>query len=162
MWMALSRHTRWRTSNTLSPSLNSTSVAGKITPSAGTRNFLFSTHLSILSRMVSQEMENIHVCVTVVSTAVSCGSTGAGFPSGMGSVMYCPLSPVSSGCSICGWPQATQDSRKRTARNRETICLHFALMSLLLLDATVAADHTESQQRDDDDGQQYRSQWCFC
>ena len=88
MWMELSRHTRWSTSNTLSPSLNSTSVAGKTMPSAGTRNFLFFTHLSMLSRMVSQEMEKIQVCVTVVSTAVSCGSTGLGLPSGIGSVMY--------------------------------------------------------------------------
>ena len=38
-----------------------TSVAGKTIPSAGTRNFLFSTHLSILSRIVSQEMEKVQV-----------------------------------------------------------------------------------------------------
>ena len=59
-----------------------------LTDAAGTRNFLFSTHLSILSRMVSQEMEKVQVWVVVVSTVVSCGSTGAGLPSGTGSVMY--------------------------------------------------------------------------
>lgn len=61
---------------------------GKTMPSSGTRNFLFSTHLSMLSRMVSQEMEKVQVWVVVVSTVVSCGSTGVGLPSGTGSVMY--------------------------------------------------------------------------
>ena len=105
---------------------------------------MFSTHLSMLSKIVSQEMESVQVWVMEVSTVVSCGSTGAGLPSGMGSVMYWSLSPVFSGC-VCSRPQAAQDSSKRIARNRKAICLHLVFTLLLLLDAAVAARHAEGQ-----------------
>ena len=61
MGIFLSLHTRCKTSNTLSPWENVTVTAGRITPSAGTSPRLDSSHLSILFRMVAQEMEMVQV-----------------------------------------------------------------------------------------------------
>ena len=74
-------------------------VADRIVPSAGTMPCLDSSHRSILFRMVLQEMEKVQVCFLLVSTVVSSGSTGTGFPSGTGSVRYLSL-PV-EGSIIC-------------------------------------------------------------
>ena len=56
-----SRHTRCSTSNTLSPGENVTVEAARMVPSAGISARLDSSHLSILSRMVAQEMEMVQV-----------------------------------------------------------------------------------------------------
>ena len=56
-----SRHTRCSTSNTLSPGENVTVEADRMVPSAGISARLDSSHLSILSRMVAQEMEMVQV-----------------------------------------------------------------------------------------------------
>lgn len=84
MCILFSRQSRWSTSNTLSPSVNVTVVVGRITPSAGTRGFLLSSHLSQLFRMVAQEMEKVQVALPPAEDVP--GSTGMGLPSGTGSV----------------------------------------------------------------------------
>ena len=101
MWMLLSRHTRCKTSNTLSPSEKATLVEARITPSDGTIPCLDSSHRPILFRIVRQEMENVQVWFLLVSMVVSSGSTGVGFPGGTGSVWYLSLPVAGSITCLC-------------------------------------------------------------
>ena len=66
--------------------LKLTVVAAKITPSRGRMPSLSWSNKSMLFKIVSQRMEMVQVSLLLSSTGESSGSTGAGFPSGTGSV----------------------------------------------------------------------------
>ena len=61
MWILFSRHTRCRTSKTLSPSVNAASTGCRIQPSAGTSDCFSALQSSIWSGMLAQEMETVQV-----------------------------------------------------------------------------------------------------
>ena len=88
MCILFSRHTRLSTSNTLSPSVNSTAVGASRTPSAGIRSAFSALSRSRFSRIAAQEMETVHVG-TVLSDGVSVSSGEAG------------VSAVCDGASAC-------------------------------------------------------------
>ena len=102
MCILFSRHTRLSTSNTLSPSVNSTAVGASRTPSAGIRSAFSALSRSRFSRIVAQEMETVHVGAAFSGDAsglleeLSCasvlppvGNASEAFPSG---------APLSTGC----------------------------------------------------------------
>ena len=77
MCILFSRHTRLSTSNTLSPSVNSTAVGASRTPSAGIRSAFSALSRSRFSRIAAQEMETVHVGAAF-SDGVSVSSGEAG------------------------------------------------------------------------------------
>ena len=76
------------TSNTLSPSVNSTAVGASRTPPAGIKSAFSALSRSRFSRIAAQEMETVHVG-TVLSDGVSVSSGEAG------------VSAVCDGASAC-------------------------------------------------------------
>ena len=88
MCILFSRHTRLSTSNTLSPSVNSTAVGASRTPSAGIKSAFSALSQSGFSRIAAQEMETVHVGAAF-SDGVSVSSGEAG------------VSAVCDGASAC-------------------------------------------------------------
>ena len=102
MCILFSRHTRLSTSNTLSPSVNSTAVGASRTPSAGIKSAFSALSRPRFSRIAAQEMETVHVGAAFSGDAsglldeLSCasellpvGNASEAFPSG---------APLSTGC----------------------------------------------------------------
>ena len=88
MCILFSRHTRLSTSNTLSPSANSTAAGASRTPSAGIRSAFSALSRSGFSRIAAQEMETVHV--------------GAAFSDGVSvSSGEADVSAVCDGASAC-------------------------------------------------------------